>query len=153
MSLEPEEPLDIEQVVEYLKPRIEWVLTSQRLTIIEVLIEHSNQHLTVKEIYDLTCQKNKSIGLATVYRTLDLLVETGLVIKRNFADGSAKYEIRVPHCSEHNHLICKECGKIIEVNDLLPDNFTRTVEGKTGFKVTDYSIKIYGYCAECQTNK
>lgn len=124
-------------------------LTSQRQDIIRLLINDENKHLSASDIYNLLQDKDSSMGLATVYRTLDLLTKMGIVVKRDFNDEISRYEL-VTNRISHHHLICKNCGKVIEIPDLLPENITRKILQKKGFKCVDYSIKFYGYCQECR---
>jgi Fur family ferric uptake transcriptional regulator len=124
-------------------------VTSQRNSILKALIENSNKHLSVDEIYDLVKEKDDFIGIATIYRTLDLLEDLGVIVKRDFRDKSAKYEFIFNEKKEHYHLICKECGRVIEISGLLPNNLKEKVMEEKDFKSVDYSLQIYGYCNKC----
>ncbi|AZO94671.1 Fur family transcriptional regulator [Halocella sp. SP3-1] len=124
-------------------------LTPQRRAVINVFIENKDQHLTAADIYDLLKVKNRSLGLATIYRTLNLLENKGVVVRRNFDSETSSYEFIINQ-SEHNHLICKKCGKVIEIPDLLPDNFKETIFEQEKFHYIAHSTKVYGYCQDCQ---
>jgi Fur family ferric uptake transcriptional regulator len=92
-------------------------ITTQRKIVFDVLTENEEEHLSPEEIYELIKDKNPTIGIATIYRTLQLFEDIGLVIKLNFDDGCSRYELLLPHINEvhqHHHLVCKKCGKIIE---------------------------------------
>ncbi len=124
-------------------------LTPQRKDIIRILINDENKHLSASDIYDLLQDKNNTMGLATVYRTLDLLTKMGIVVKRDFDGETSRYELVINKVN-HHHLICKKCGKVIEIPDFLPEDIKNKLLQKKGFKPVDYSIKFYGYCQECR---
>ena len=93
--------------------------TPQRRAILEVIYGNPGNHLTSEEIYDLVKVKSPEIGLATVYRTVQLLVELDILSKLNLDDGFVRYELDTHDEDEHHHhhLICTECGKILEVKE------------------------------------
>lgn len=123
-------------------------LTAQRENIIDILLKE-NHHLAALEIYGELRREGKGIGLATIYRTLDLLERKGIVAKRDFDNETARYEIIIGKF-EHNHLICKKCGKIIEIPDMMPENIEKVLLKENGFICINYSVKFYGYCEECR---
>ncbi|MDO4313337.1 MAG: Fur family transcriptional regulator [Eubacteriales bacterium] len=129
-------------------------VTNQRLLVLEVLAEHRDHHMTAEDIYDLVKEDYPDIGLATIYRTLQLLLEMQLVDRINLDDGCVRYEIgdqldggRGRH--HHHHLICKTCGKVLPFRHDLLDELERHIEKETGFHVLDHELKFYGQCKEC----
>ena len=116
-------------------------ITPQRRAIINILIGHENRHLSSEEIYDLVRENCPEIGLATVYRTMQLLDEIGVISKLNLDDGCIRYEI---------NLICKKCGKIIEVEDDLMDDVENKIQSAYKFKILDHDVKFYGICEDCE---
>ena len=92
-------------------------ITPQRRAVIDILLKHNSEHLSSEQIYDLVRVDCPEIGLATVYRTMQLLDEIGVISKLNLDDGCIRYEISLNknECHNHHHLICKNCSKIIEV--------------------------------------
>ena len=93
-------------------------ITMQRLLVLRVLTENEGEHLTAEEIYAKTCELHPGIGLATIYRTIQLLTQLGLVDRINLDDGSARFEIndadeKSGKHHRHHHLICLNCRKII----------------------------------------
>lgn len=128
-------------------------MTPQREVILRVMTEHSGQHPSAEEIYGLVKEKAPDIGLATVYRTLDLLVELNIIHKVDFGDGRSRYEFTSQEQHRHHHLICLSCGRIIEAKEDLLHQLEETIERDNGFLVVDHSVKFYGYCSECQANK
>lgn len=129
-------------------------LTTQRRTVLDVLQNNEGNHLTAEEIYEIVREKCPEIGLATVYRTIQLLHELKLIDKLNLDDGFIRYEIgkfsNDNHHHHHHHLICENCGKVIEVEDDLMESIEEGFEEKYGFTVTDHKVKFYGICKDCK---
>jgi len=132
-------------------------LTVPRQVILDIL-GNAEGHPSAEEIYLQAHSVYPNIGLTTVYRTLDLLVRMGLVHKLDFGDRRARYEIaRGPDDKEHHHhIICTNCGKVIDYNDFFEEEtelIKKTEQGlaeKFNFKVTNHLIQFYGLCSECQ---
>ncbi len=125
-------------------------LTPQRKAVIDTILNNEHKHLNTEEIYDVLKKQYPNMGLATVYRTLIVLDELGVISKVNFDDGYIRYEIITDNTQHrHHHLICTNCGKITEVMEDLLDDLEKTVELKYEFKITDHNLKIYGLCKEC----
>ncbi|HWJ03848.1 MAG TPA: transcriptional repressor, partial [Verrucomicrobiae bacterium] len=89
-------------------------LTPQRETILRAFVEHGEGHLSAEDVYNLVKQLNPDIGLATVYRTLDLLAELDILQKMDFGDGRSRYEFCSNEEHHHHHLICVRCHKVSE---------------------------------------
>lgn len=125
-------------------------LTSQRLCVVESMWELKGKHLSCEEIYEYVRKKTPSIGIATIYRTVQMLDEIGYVNKLNFDDGRTRYELSLDD-EEHNHhhLICKSCGKIIEVKMDLLDELEKSIETKYNFAIFDHDLKFFGKCENC----
>jgi len=95
--------------------------------------------------------ENPDIGLATVYRSLELFTSLDLVKKLDFGDGRSRYELNDHNLSHsHHHLICLGCGRVIEFNSDFIEATREKIKGKNGFNIVDYQLKFYGYCKECQ---
>lgn len=139
--------------VEKLKYKLKlkgYKLTPQRRAIVNMVFEKKGMHLTAEEIYDLVKIDCPEIGLATVYRTVQLLEQIGLIYKINLDDGCNRYElVNEDEVHQHHHLICTKCGKVIEVEGDLLDSIERKVEEKYKFKVENHSVKFFGICNEC----
>lgn len=124
--------------------------TTQRKLILDVLKENEGKHFTPEEIYNLVKNKNPEIGIATVYRSLALLESMGLVYKVHLGPGTVKYEVdRTDSTHKHHHLICLECGEIIEVEEDLLENIEKEISEKHNFIIKDHSVKFHGYCSRC----
>jgi len=140
----------ISDVEEKLKAG-EYKLTSRREHILKVLLENKDKHLSAEEVYYLVKQKAPDVGLATVYRTLELFLLFDIIHSIDFGDGRKRYEF----CSSgsdghhHHHLICTRCGKIIEVNEDLLENLETRVSRKHNFTVENHQLKIFGICEKC----
>ncbi|MBC7960778.1 MAG: transcriptional repressor [Vallitaleaceae bacterium] len=130
-------------------------MTLQRESVLEVLKEHSGYHMTAEEIYLKVKEQSPEIGLATVYRTIQLLHDLKLIDKLDLNDGFIRYEIgkwgsELQH--HHHHLICESCGKVIEAEDDLLDLIEETCSNKYNFIVTNHVVKFYGICSDCSLN-
>ena len=99
--------------------------TRQRQAILETFLE-ANEHLTAEDLYLLVQQRNSSIGFATVYRTLHLIVDSGIAREREFSAGRKYYEHVVGETRDHHHLICRTSGKIVEF--YLPDEVYQSLQ-------------------------
>lgn len=126
-------------------------LTPQRRAIVDTIIESEGKHLTAEEIYDEVKKVCPEIGLATVYRTIQLFEQIGLVSKLQLNDGCSRYEI--VHSDEahmHHHLICNKCNAVIEVEDDLLEQLEDRIKKQYQFQILDHSVKFYGICKKCQ---
>lgn len=122
-------------------------MTPQRGLIMDVFLKRED-HLTSEELYDIVKKKDKSIGQATVYRTLKLLSEAGIAREVDFGDGVVRYEHSYGH-KHHDHLICERCGKSIEVVDQHIEDLQERLAQKHGFVLTGHKMYLFGLCGEC----
>lgn len=128
-------------------------VTNQRLLVLDIMDQRPGQHLTAEEIYDLVRVSNPDIGLATIYRTVQVLVELQVIDKISFDDGVARYELggqELASKHRHHHAICKKCGKVYSFEDDLLDTLEKALLDNIGFTVVDHEVKLYGYCKECR---
>lgn len=126
-------------------------VTSQRLLVLQIMAEHPGEHLTTEQIFDLVRKTNPEIGLATIYRTVQVLVDLHLIDKINFDDDVARYELRSSNAKHHHHhAICLGCGEVFSFEDDLLENLEAAVEERLGFAVVDHEVKLYGYCRDCR---
>lgn len=131
-------------------------VTRQRLVVLEVLAGNPQEHLTAEEIYERVKAENPDIGLATVYRTVQLLLELGLIDRINLDDGFVRYEIGDTQGSDHHrhhHLICLSCGSVTAFQKDMLEALETGVQAALGFQVTDHEVKLYGICKECSKKK
>ena len=123
--------------------------TEQREIVLSILL-HANEHLTAEEVYIEIKKEHKesNIGIATVYRALSFLEEVDLITSITFGTDGKKYESNSK--SHHDHLICTECGKIIEFIDDEIEKRQDKIAKKNKFKITSHSMQLYGTCEVCQ---
>ena len=125
-------------------------VTNQRIAILEVLEKRPGQHLAAEEIYDFVKEDYPEIGLATVYRTIQMLAELGVIDRLNLDDGYVRYEIgelnREAGGHHHHHLICLKCNSVLTFEDDLLELLEERIKDSLGFKVVDHEVKLYGYC-------
>ncbi|MFL0268121.1 Fur family transcriptional regulator [Candidatus Clostridium radicumherbarum] len=141
---------EIEKLKNNLKEK-GYKLTPQRRAIVDNIIKNEGSHLTTEELYDLVKQECPEIGLATVYRTVQLLEELNVVSKLDLNDGCYRYElVHEDENHHHHHLICSNCGKVIEVQGDLLEVLEHEIESKYDFKIKNHSVKFYGICNECK---
>ena len=135
----------------------EYRLTFKREAIINVL-SGTDEHPSAEDIYMKVHTIYSSIGLTTIYRTLDILKQMGIVSKFEFGQGKARYELsdEFGNKKHHHHLICKSCGKIIDYFDFIDDEkefIKKTEKGlkeNYNFEITEHLIRFYGVCSECK---
>jgi Fur family ferric uptake transcriptional regulator len=131
-------------------------MTAGRKAILGVLAE-SPKHLSAEDIYIKIHFTNPAVGLSTVYRTLELLVQKSMVSKFDFGDGRARFELlegpRGPN--HHHHLVCTGCSSIVDYSDFFKEelSFHQRIERKLGkkynFKITNHLVQYYGVCEAC----
>ncbi len=138
----------LDSIYEQLKTA-DITLTYQRKIILQVLFENKDNHLSVEELYNYVRIKIPDIGLATVYRTLELLYQFEIVRKLTFGDNITRYEMVLSESEHKHHLICKECGEIIDVKDDFIGIFNDRISSKYGFYLTEQSIVFEGLCSQC----
>lgn len=129
----------------------QYKLTPQRKIILEAFVDHQDEHLSAEDVHTIVRKHSSEIGLATVYRTLELFSELEVLQKMDFGDGRSRYEINektTPH--HHHHLICLTCNKVKEFEDDLLETLETVISRKSNFLIVDHQVKFYGYCQECQ---
>lgn len=125
-------------------------VTTQRTLLLDI-IRKSNKHLDADELYRLAKEKEPRISLATVYRNLKLFKELGLIAERSLGDTHSHYEIKSK--ADHYHLVCLNCGKIVEFDSPLIKKAADGVQKEKGFDITSVQLKMEGYCPECKQKK
>lgn len=126
-------------------------VTHQREEIARVLFE-SGRHLSADDIAERLRERGEQIGKATIYRTLKLLVDVGLATEHDFDEGFKRYETRAGP-SHHDHLICTSCGKVVEFQRAELEALQEEVARARGFQVLTRQLKLYGLCAECESEQ
>ena len=121
-------------------------ITKQREIIFEEFFNHTEDHVSVEELYERIKPKNSKIGFATIYRTLKLFKECGLAFERNFGDGKTRYEPVNFSGEHHDHIICQDCGKIVCFSEQKLYDMLKEIGAKNHFKIDDYKLVLYGKC-------
>lgn len=125
-------------------------LTPQRQKILKVFMDNEAKHLSAEDVYSILKKKHPDIGLATVYRTLDLLADMEVLQRMDFGDGRCRYEFTQNEIHHHHHLICTRCGMVTEFADDLLDSLEEAIAKRSGFEVVDHQLKFFGYCTKCR---
>lgn len=125
--------------------------TRSREHILKVLLENRGSHLCAEDVYNLVKKNAADIGIATVYRTLELFQEFDIINSMDFGDGRKRYELGGEEGANHyhHHLICTKCGTIIEVNEDLLEDLENRVSRQHNFTITNHQLKIFGLCKNC----
>ena len=123
-------------------------VTHQREAIAAAIF-FSGAHLSVGDIERVLRERGVAAGKATVYRTLELLVNAGLVQEHDFGEGYKRYE-PVAAQSHHEHLICLNCGKVVEFSSERIERMKSLIADEHGFRHHHHRLEIYGICGDCQ---
>ncbi|WP_029687314.1 ferric iron uptake transcriptional regulator [Tatumella saanichensis] len=128
-------------------------VTLPRLKILEVLQEPNCHHVSAEDLYKRLIDIGEEIGLATVYRVLNQFDDAGIVTRHNFEGGKSVFELTQQQ--HHDHLICLDCGKVIEFRDEFIEQRQREIAKRFGIKLSNHSLYLYGHCAEgdCRENE
>ena len=124
-------------------------ITQQRETIAEVVFE-SAEHQSVEDIEAKLRVRSEKIGKATIYRTLEMLVKSGLVAEHDFGEGFKRYEHLFGQAPVREHLVCTECGKVAAIDSPELQRVQHEVAQRQGFLTARYRLAIYGICKDCQ---
>ena len=121
-------------------------MTPQRAMIVAAL-ENSTNHISAEEIYASVVTKYPHINISTVYRTLDLLKEKGLVTETDLGNGRVSYHPTGK--GQHHHLVCRECGAIIDLDEKAFTDLKAQLKNQYGFDADIEHLAIFGRCAKC----
>lgn len=125
-------------------------LTPQRLAILEVLAK-SEGHPTVEQVHQAILPAFPTTSLATVYKTIGLLKQEGEIMELEFSDMGNRYDGAKPY--PHPHVICTECGAIVDPESLDPGTVAGRMADETGYVITSHRLDFYGLCPACQAKK
>ena len=121
-------------------------VTLPRLKILEVLQDPECHHVSAEDLYKKLIDIGEEIGLATVYRVLNQFDDAGIVTRHNFEGGKSVFELTQQH--HHDHLICLDCGKVIEFTDDAIELRQRNIAERHGIKLSNHILYLYGHFAE-----
>jgi len=142
--------MEIQSFTKYLGAR-KLKLTQERKTILQEMFRNPG-HLEVEDLLYNLRRKKKRTSRATVYRTLELLVESGAVRKVDLGHGHSHYELVVDH-PHHEHMICLACGKVLEFSDKTMERSLNKLCKKGEFEHASHRFEIFGYCKKCRKSQ
>src|SRR5438128_9376544 len=122
-------------------------VTAQRQTIIDTVFD-TDKHFTAEQLLDWSRERDKSVSRATVYRTLPLLTESGLVREMDFGKDHKFYDPNYAEHPHHNHIICQDCEKIVEFESSKIEKLENEISHRLGFAVKAHRLQITASCEE-----
>ena len=120
-----------------------------RDVIVDTFLASVDEHVGLETLLEKVRRKHPGVGFATVYRTMKLLVEAGLAHARDFGSGSTLYEVAHGR-AHHDHLVCEECGKVVEFVDERIEDLQDKVAASNGFELRRHRHELFGICADCR---
>jgi len=129
----------------------DYKLTRQRQAVLNV-IAHSPDHLTPAAIYEKVRRQHPAVGLVTVYRTLAILAELGLICEVHAGGNCRSYLLRRPS-QHHHHLICSDCGAVVDFTHCDLGEMEERLSHETGFEIEGHLLEFLGHCQNCQENE
>jgi len=123
-------------------------LTPQRRAVLKAIAD-SQDHLTPAELHQRARQERPDIGLVTVYRTLEILADVGLICEMHSGGNCRSYLLRRPE-EHHHHLICSDCGQVVDFSDCDLDQLEQKLSRETGFAMEEHLLEFLGRCPACQ---
>jgi Fur family ferric uptake transcriptional regulator len=124
--------------------RVGLKVTHPRVLVLGVLQDPDNKHVSAEDIYRKLRDDGEEIGLATIYRVLNQFDDAGIVDKHNFDGGKHVFELS--NTEHHDHLVCLNCGKVIEFEDEIIERCQEEVAKKNLMELTHHSLYLYGTC-------
>lgn len=121
-------------------------VTLPRVKILEILQNPANQHISAEDVYKILLEQDDEIGLATVYRVLNQFDDAGIVTRHHFEGGKSVFELTGKE--HHDHLVCLNCGMVVEFHNQVIEDLQSKVAGDNGIKLTHHSLYLYGECED-----
>ncbi len=121
-------------------------ITLPRLKILELLQKPESQHISAEDLYKLLLDLGEEIGLATVYRVLNQFDDAGIVTRHHFESGKSVFELASQ--THHDHLVCLDCGAVIEFSDDVIEQRQNEIAAQHNIKLTNHSLYLYGRCTD-----
>ena len=128
-------------------------VTNPRVKILELLKKPENQHISAENLYKILIKSNEDIGLATVYRVLNQFEAAGILKKHYFDSGKSVFELGSKE--NHDHIVCLDCGKVIEFSDSIMSLLQEQIAERYSIKLVNHNLYLYGKCTKkekCQAN-
>jgi len=124
-------------------------VTSPRIKILEVMKNPAHQHISAEEVFKILLEQGDEVGLATVYRVLNQFDDAGIVTRHHFEGGRSVFELSAK--DHHDHLVCLDCGRVIEFEDDVIEKRQLAVAKDNGLTLTNHSLYLYGECKNADT--
>ncbi len=121
--------------------------TLPRISILEVLEQSGQRHMSAEDVYRALLEAGEDIGLATVYRVLTQFESARIVLRHHFEGAHSVFELN--NGNHHDHILCVKCGRIEEFFDPTIEKRQRQIANEAGFTITDHSLYLYGICPDC----
>jgi Fur family ferric uptake transcriptional regulator len=121
-------------------------VTSPRITVLEIFNQSVSRHLSAEDVYKKVLEHEGDIGLATVYRVLTQFADAGILVATNFETGKTTFELN--EGGHHDHLVCLNCGCVVEFHDEEVESRQEKIAKKHGFKLINHSMSLYGLCSK-----
>ena len=147
LTITPERRVDVQVLFAYLKEQGH-KFSKKRAAVIEYFV-NTDRHFTVEQLYLELKKKYTGLGYSTVYRTLKLLVDSGVATVHHFGEEDARFEL-VHKEDHHDHFVCKQCGKIVEFCSGNIERLQLEVARRYGFTVEDHELQLFGLCKTCR---
>ena len=125
--------------------------TLPRIKILEVFQQAAQRHMTAEDVYKVLLTEGSDIGLATVYRVLMQFEQAGILLRSQFDGGKAVFELN--DGDHHDHLICTNCGRVVEFSDAEIEKRQHRVAKENGFTLESHNMMLYGICPKCSAAK
>jgi Fur family ferric uptake transcriptional regulator len=123
-------------------------LTEQRRVILEEFLRQKG-HMNTDEFYRSVKKRMKTVGYATVYRTLKLLKDSGFAREIDVGDGAKRFESKIFDSKHHDHIYCISCGKIEEFSEEQIEKLQEKIAKKMGYRIINHTLQLFGYCEKC----
>jgi Fur family transcriptional regulator, ferric uptake regulator len=125
-------------------------VTSPRIKILEYLKKPEHQHISAEDLYKVLLANGEEIGLATVYRVLNQFDDAGILTRHHFDSGRSVFELASK--DHHDHLVCLDCGQVIEFHDATIEHQQEVIAKEHGIRLSHHSLYLYGHSesGECQ---
>ncbi|MEE9159531.1 MAG: ferric iron uptake transcriptional regulator [Gammaproteobacteria bacterium] len=125
--------------------------TLPRIRILQMLENSKQRHMSAEDVYKALLEAGEDVGLATIYRVLTQFEAASLVTRHHFEGGHSVFELKQgPH---HDHIVCIQCGKIVEFVDDIIEERQRVMAEQNGFDIEDHSLILYGRCKDPSCSK